>query len=126
MQKEPIIGIDLGTTNSCAAVVEGDGNVKLIPYKGGEYTVPSIFAIDDKGNELVGHEAKRQWQLNPKNTVYGSKRLVGKQYDQQTVDKIHEYFAYEIEEHNATSEVLINVGKRKMSLPQVASKILQK
>ncbi len=71
MQKPPIIGIDLGTTNSCAAIVTEDGSVKLIPYKGGDYTVPSIFAIDDKGNELIGHEAKRQWQLNPKNTVYG-------------------------------------------------------
>ena len=64
-KKEPIIGIDLGTTNSCAAIVEESGNVKLIPYKGGEYTIPSIFAIDDKGNELIGYEAKRQWQLNP-------------------------------------------------------------
>jgi molecular chaperone DnaK len=122
-----IIGIDLGTTNSCAAVVEGEGHkVKLIPYRGGEYTIPSIYAVDEKGNELVGHEAKRQWQLNPKNTVYGSKRLVGKQYDQDTVDKIHEYFAYEIQENNDTSEVMITVGKKKMSLPQVASKILQK
>lgn len=122
-----IIGIDLGTTNSCAAVVEGEGHkVKLIPYRGGEYTIPSIYAVDDKGNELVGHEAKRQWQLNPKNTVYGSKRLVGKQYDQDTVDKIHEYFAYEIQENNNTSEVMITVGKKKMSLPEVASKILQK
>ena len=42
--------------------------MKLIPYKGGEYTIPSIFAIDDKGNELIGYEAKRQWQLNPRNT----------------------------------------------------------
>ena len=66
----PIIGIDLGTTNSCAAVVEANGNVKLIPYKGGDFTIPSIFAIDDKGHELIGHEAKRQWQLNPRNTVY--------------------------------------------------------
>ena len=52
--------------------------MKLIPYKGGEYTIPSIFAIDDKGNELIGYEAKRQWQLNPQNTVYGAKRLVGR------------------------------------------------
>ncbi|MHB1847225.1 MAG: Hsp70 family protein, partial [Deltaproteobacteria bacterium] len=57
----PIIGIDLGTTNCCAAVVEANGQVKLIPYKGGDFTIPSIFAIDDKGHELIGHEAKRQW-----------------------------------------------------------------
>src|SRR5687768_6321603 len=121
-----IIGIDLGTTNSCAAIVEGhDQRVKLIPYRGGEYTIPSIFAIDEKGNELVGHEAKRQWQLNPKNTVYGSKRLMGRQYDQDTVNKIHEYFAYEIEEAN-NSDVVIDVGRKKFELPQVAAKILQK
>src|SRR5262252_5119824 len=116
MQKPPIIGIDLGTTNSCAAIVTEDGSVKLIPYKGGDYTVPSIYAIDEKGNELIGHEAKRQWQLNPKNTVYGSKRLVGKQYDQATVDKIHEYFAYQIEERQESAEVLIHVGKKKLTL----------
>jgi molecular chaperone DnaK len=127
MGQQRIIGIDLGTTNSCAAIVEGENHrVKLIPYRGGEYTIPSIYAVDEKGNELVGHEAKRQWQLNPRNTVYGSKRLVGKQYDQATVDKIHEYFAYEIEEKRDTEEVLIQVGKKKMSLPQIASKILQK
>ena len=51
MKKDPIIGIDLGTTNSCAAIASEDGSVKLIPYKGGDYTVPSIFAVDDKGNE---------------------------------------------------------------------------
>ncbi len=121
-----IIGIDLGTTNSCAAIVEGhDQRVKLIPYRGGEYTIPSIFAIDDKGNELVGHEAKRQWQLNPKNTVYGSKRLMGRQYDQETVDKIHEYFAYEIDQ-SQTSDVQISVAAQRFELPQVAAKILQK
>ena len=80
-----IIGIDLGTTNSCAAIVEGSA-VKLIPYKGGEFIIPSIFAIDDKGNELIGHEAKRQWQLNPRNTVYAAKRLVGRSYSSDVVE----------------------------------------
>ena len=82
-----IIGIDLGTTNSCAAIVEGSA-VKLIPYKGGEFIIPSIFAIDDKGNELIGHEAKRQWQLNPKNTVYAAKRLVGRSYSSDVVEQM--------------------------------------
>src|SRR5690606_24766515 len=94
MHKEPIIGIDLGTTNSCAAIVEESGNVKLIPYKGGEYTIPSIFAIDDKGNELIGFEAKRQWQLNPRNTVYGSKRLVGVNYSSDVVGTMKKAVAY--------------------------------
>ncbi len=122
-----IIGIDLGTTNSCAAVVEGiEQKVKLIPYRGGEYTIPSIFAIDDKGNELVGHDAKRQWQLNPKNTVYGSKRLMGRQYDPDTVKKIHEYFAYGIDEAQQNQDVLISISRQHYSLPQVAAKILEK
>ena len=122
-----IIGIDLGTTNSCAAVVEGiDQKVKLIPYKGGEYTIPSIYAVDDKGNELVGHEAKRQWQLNPKNTIYGSKRLMGKSYDPDTVRRIHDYFVYEVHEAPGTDEVLVGVSDKRLALPQVAAKILQK
>ena len=122
-----IIGIDLGTTNSCAAVVEGeDQKVKLIPYKGGEYTIPSIYAVDDKGNELVGHEAKRQWQLNPKNTIYGSKRLMGKSYDRETVRRIHDYFVYEVHESTGSDEVLVGVKNQRLALPQVAAKILQK
>ena len=122
-----IIGIDLGTTNSCAAVVEGhDQRVKLIPYRGGEYTIPSIFAIDQKGNELVGHDAKRQWQLNPTNTIYGSKRLMGRQYDPETVSQIHDYFAYGIEESSTNKDVMIEIAKQRFQLPQVSAKILMK
>src|SRR5580704_19585905 len=94
----PIIGIDLGTTNSCAGLVEANGQVKLIPYKGGDFTIPSIFAIDDKGHELIGHEAKRQWQLNPRNTVYASKRLVGRSYSSDVVAMMKGQVAYEMEE----------------------------
>ncbi|HJL42413.1 MAG TPA: Hsp70 family protein [Myxococcales bacterium LLY-WYZ-16_1] len=122
-----IIGIDLGTTNSCAAVVMGeDRKVKLIPYRGGEYTIPSIYAVDDKGNELVGHDAKRQWQLNPKNTVYGSKRLMGRQYDPDTMKQIHAYFMYGVHQQPDTTEVLVEVNGVKYALPQVAAKVLQK
>lgn len=122
-----IIGIDLGTTNSCAAVVEGpEQKVKLIPYRGGEYTIPSIYAVDDKGNELIGHDAKRQWQLNPRNTIYGSKRLMGREYDPNVVQQINNYFVYEISEQASTNEVLVSVGGKRYGLPQIASKILQK
>src|SRR3984885_5115963 len=92
----PIIGIDLGTTNSCAAVVEANGNVKLIPYKGGDYTIPSIFAIDDKGNELIGYEAKRQWQVNPRNTGSGDKRVVGRSFRSEIVDTMTKVVAYNV------------------------------
>src|SRR4051794_7431891 len=114
--KDPIIGIDLGTTNSCAAVVEGDDyQVKLIPYKGGDYTIPSIFAIDDKGNELIGYEAKRQWQLNPKNTVYGAKRLVGRAFKSDVVDTMKRIVAYPVRP-GQKNDVVIEVGKKEFSL----------
>src|SRR3954465_14192964 len=107
MAKDIIIGIDLGTTNSCAAIVEGDGQtVKLIPYKGGEYTIPSIFAIDDKGNELIGHEAKRQWRLTPKNPVYGARRLVGRSFKTDVVDTMKKVVAYSIRPNNKGDVVL--------------------
>ncbi len=122
-----IIGIDLGTTNSCAAVVDGDTHkVKLIPYRGGEYTIPSIYAVDEKGNELVGHDAKRQWQLNPRRTIYGSKRLIGRQYDRRIIDKLHEYFAYDIHESEDKSEVMIGLDDQRFTLQQISAKILLK
>ncbi|MBF5044069.1 Hsp70 family protein [Aggregicoccus sp. 17bor-14] len=125
MHKEPIIGIDLGTTNSCAAIVEDGGNVKLIPYKGGEYTIPSIFAIDDKGNELIGYEAKRQWQLNPKNTVYGAKRLVGRTYKSDVVDTMRKVVAYSMRP-GKKNDVVLDVGKREFNLQEISAKILHK
>ncbi len=125
MHKEPIIGIDLGTTNSCAAIVEDNGNVKLIPYKGGDYTIPSIFAIDDKGNELIGYEAKRQWQLNPKNTIYGAKRLVGRGYKSEVVDVMKKVVAYSMRP-GKKNDVVLDVGKREFTLQEISAKILAK
>ena len=120
----PIIGIDLGTTNSACAYVDGDGKVKLIPYKGGDYLIPSIFAVDDKGHELVGHEAKRQWQLNPRNTVYASKRLIGRTYRSEVVDTMKSLVAYELKEGG--SEVLIDVADRELRMSDVAARILDR
>jgi len=124
-KKEPIIGIDLGTTNSCAAYVDDSGNVKLVPYKGGDYTIPSIFAIDDKGNELIGYEAKRQWQLNPRNTVYGAKRLVGRGYKSDIVDTMKKVVAYQMRP-GKKNDVVLDVGKKEFSLQEVSAKILNK
>ena len=124
MLNDPIIGIDLGTTNSCAAIVE-NGNVKLIPYKGGDYTIPSIFAIDDKGNELVGHDAKRQWQLNPQNTVYGSKRLIGRAYRSDIVETMQKMVGYSVRP-GINQEVVVDVGKKEFSLQQISARILSR
>jgi len=121
-----IIGIDLGTTNSCAAFADDSGKVKLIPYKDGTHTIPSIFAVDDKGNELVGHDAKRQWQLNPRNTVYASKRLIGRNYKSDVVDTMSKVVAYEMQEGSAENEVLIKVAGRDFHMSDIASRILSK
>src|SRR5512141_383028 len=122
---DTIIGIDLGTTNSCAAVAERDGTVKLIPYKGGEFIIPSIFAIDDKGNELIGHEAKRQWQLNPRNTVYAAKRLVGRSYSSEVVELMRKTVAYELKA-GERNDVVLDVGQKNFRLAEISAKILNK
>jgi molecular chaperone DnaK len=110
--KSPIIGIDLGTTNSCAAIVQEDGKVKLIPYKGGNYTIPSVFAIDDKGNELIGYEAKRQWQLNPKNTIYAAKRLIGRSPKDHVVNSMRQVVAYNVKPGDKNDVVMDCANQR--------------
>src|SRR3982750_1668217 len=120
-----IIGIDLGTTNSCAAIVEKTGQVKLIPYKGGDFIIPSIFAIDEKGNELIGHEAKRQWQLNPKNTVYASKRLIGRSYKSDGGEGMGKVVQYPMRAGDK-NDVVIDVGKKTFHMHDIAAKILDK
>jgi molecular chaperone DnaK len=125
LSPDTIIGIDLGTTNSCGAVAYGDGQVKLIPYKGGEHIIPSIFAIDDKGNELIGHEAKRQWQLNPRNTLYATKRLIGRAPRDEIVDAMQRSVQFGVHpgEHH---DVEVDCHGRSFSVQQVASRILAK
>lgn len=123
-KRPPIIGIDLGTTNSCCAVVEENGRIQLIPYKGGEFLIPSIYAVDDKGHELIGHEAKRQWQLNPRNTVYASKRLIGRTYRSEVVDTMKSLVAYEMREGDG--EVLIDVGRHTLRMSDVSARILDR
>ncbi len=122
---DTIVGIDLGTTNSCCAVVVGDGEVKLVPHKGGDYTIPSIFAIDDKGNELVGHDAKRQWQLNPRNTLYATKRLIGRSARDDIVETVQQAVQYVLHPggHN---DVELDVQGRSFPVQQVAARILAK
>src|SRR5256885_15436726 len=120
-----IIGIDLGTTNSCAGLLEKGGPVKLIPYKGGDFIIPSIFAIDDKGNELIGHEAKRQWQLNPRNTVYAAKRLVGRSFSSDVVALMQKTVAYEMKP-GERNDVVLDVGHKNFRLAEISAKILNK
>jgi molecular chaperone DnaK len=122
---DTIIGIDLGTTNSCGAVAYGDGQVKLIPYKGGDYTIPSIYAIDDKGNELIGHEAKRQWQLNPRNTLYATKRLIGRAPKDDVVETVERSVQYRVHT-GPENDVAVDCHGRTFQIHEISSKILAK
>ncbi len=81
---ERVIGIDLGTTNSCVAVMEGDAPV-VVPNRGGYKTTPSIVAVTEAGKRLVGHIAKRQAITNAENTVYAAKRLIGRKWNSPQV-----------------------------------------
>jgi molecular chaperone DnaK len=128
MEKLPadtIIGIDLGTTNSCGAVAYGDGEVKLIPYKGGDTIIPSVYAIDDKGNELIGHEAKRQWQLNPKNTLYATKRLIGRAPKDDVVETVQRSVQYRVHA-GEQNDVAVDCHGRTFGVHEIGAKILAK
>ena len=118
------IGIDLGTTNSCAAVIENN-QPKIIMYKGGNYTIPSLFAIDESGKALVGHDAKKQAQINPQNTVFGAKRLLGRNFHSKAVEKIRQVFTYNMIEDDA-GDVLIKVKDKVFNLEQISAEILRK
>jgi len=118
------IGIDLGTTNSCAAIMDA-GTPRVISYKGGQSTIPSVFAIDEHGNRLVGHEAKQQAQLNPTNTVMAAKRLIGRNFHSKTIDKVRQIFTYEMMEGD-NSEVLIKVKDQVFTLEQISAAILRR
>jgi molecular chaperone DnaK len=118
------IGIDLGTTNSCAAVIEGN-QPKIIMYRGGSYTIPSLFAIDEGGRMLVGHDAKKQAALNPQDTIFAPKRLIGRSFHSPQVEKIRQLFTYNMVE-GKEGEVLIQVKEQTFDLRQISAQILRK
>jgi len=120
---EKIIGIDLGTTNSCVAIVE-DGQPRIIPSAKGYLTVPSVVAYDDAGHLLVGQPAVRQSLINPENTVYGAKRLIGRHYDSPIVQEIKKSFHYEIF-RTSSDEAGVIIKGDKFSLPKVSALILK-
>jgi molecular chaperone DnaK len=118
-----IIGIDLGTSNSCAAVVK-DGRPYVIPSREGYNTVPSIVAVNARNSVVVGHLARAQLLVNPRDTVYGAKRLVGRPYDSAPVQELKGKFPYEIVEGPA-GEAAVRLGARTLSLEQVSALVLR-
>ncbi|MFH1810843.1 MAG: molecular chaperone DnaK [Pseudomonadota bacterium] len=119
-----IIGIDLGTTNSCVAILEG-GEPVVIPNAEGARTTPSIVAITDSGERLVGQIAKRQAITNPDNTIYAVKRLMGRKFDSKEVDKFRKTAPYKIIGAD-NGDAWVELHGKKMSPPEVSAMILGK
>ena len=117
-----IIGIDLGTTNSCVAVMEG-GDAKIINNSEGGRTTPSMVAVADNSERLVGQIAKRQAVTNPENTVFGIKRLIGRQYDSKEVQDDVRVLPYKIEKAE-NGDVRINLRGKAHSPAEISSFIL--
>jgi molecular chaperone DnaK len=118
-----VIGIDLGTTNSCVGIVE-DGTPVVIPNRGGYKTTPSMVAIAENGKRLVGHIAKRQAITNAENTVYAAKRLIGRKWGSAAVRSSIETMPYRIVEgpHN---DVRVMLREQVFSIPEISAYILQ-
>jgi len=90
-----VVGIDLGTTNSCVAVIES-GQPKVIENAEGARTTPSVVAFDEENNRLIGDIAKRQAVQNPENTVHASKRLIGRRFDDENTQKDLKHLPYKV------------------------------
>jgi len=119
-----IIGIDLGTTNSCVAVMEG-GKPRVIENAEGDRTTPSIVAFADDGEVVVGQPAKRQAVTNPKNTLYAVKRLIGRRFDEDAVQKDIELVPYKIIKAE-NGDAWVKAAGKGMAPPEVAARILMK
>ncbi len=119
-----IIGIDLGTTNSCVAVMEGDAP-RVIENSEGDRTTPSIVAFADEDEVLVGQPAKRQAVTNPTNTLYAVKRLIGRRFDEQAVQKDIELVPYNIVKAD-NGDAWVEANGKKMAPPEVSARVLMK
>ncbi len=120
---ERVIGIDLGTTNSCVAIVDS-GTPTVIPNRGGYKTTPSMVAITEAGKRLVGHIAKRQAITNAENTVYAAKRLIGRKWNSSQVKNAVLTSSYRIVE-GPHGDVRIQLRDKTYSVPEVSAMVLQ-
>lgn len=119
-----VIGIDLGTTNCCVAVMEG-GTIQIISNKEGGRTTPSVVGFTEKDEKLVGQIAKRQAVTNPKNTLHAVKRLIGRKFDSPEVEKMQETVPFEIVEA-PNGDAHIRVLERTYSPPEISAIVLQR
>ncbi|HCF73718.1 MAG TPA: molecular chaperone DnaK [Arenicellales bacterium] len=119
-----IIGIDLGTTNSCVAVMEA-GTAKVIENSEGDRTTPSVVAFSEDGEVLVGQSAKRQAVTNPHNTIFAVKRLVGRKFDDQLVQRDIDLMPYPIIKAK-NGDAWVEAGGKQVAAPEISARVLQK
>ncbi len=121
-REKPILGIDLGTTNTCVAHVR-NRIPKVVPTDRGSLILPSVVALSDKGEFLVGAVAKDQMVTNPKNTIYGAKRLIGRKWNSKVVQELRNYYSYDIVE-GPNGEAAVSLGGEVYTLPQISGLVL--
>ncbi|MCR4304154.1 MAG: Hsp70 family protein, partial [Gallionella sp.] len=119
-----IIGIDLGTTNSCVAIMEG-GKVRVIENSEGDRTTPSVVAYTDDNEVLVGQVAKRQAITNPANTLHAVKRLIGRKYEENVVQRDIKMVPYKIVKAK-NGDAWIEARGKQMAPPEISARVLQK
>ena len=118
-----IVGIDLGTTNSCAAVVK-NGKPYVIPSREGDNTVPSIVALNSRHRVVVGHLARAQLLSNPKDTVHGTKRLIGRPFESKPVERVREASAFDVVE-GEDGMAAVQLGGHRVSLEQISALVIR-
>ena len=119
-----IIGIDLGTTNSCVSILDGD-NPRVIENAEGARTTPSIIAYTDDGETLVGQPAKRQAVTNPQNTLFAIKRLIGRRFEDEEVQRDIKIMPFSIVKAD-NGDAWVEAKGKKMAPPQVSAEVLKK
>lgn len=119
-----IIGIDLGTTNSCVAVMEG-GKARVLENSEGDRTTPSVVAFTDDGEALVGQSAKRQAVTNPHHTVFASKRLIGRKFEEDVVQRDVKLMPYKIVKAQ-NGDAWVEIDGKQMAPPEISARVLQK
>src|SRR5512140_3936484 len=119
---KPILGIDLGTTNTCVAHVR-NRIPRVVPSDKGRLVLPSVVALSTKGDFLVGGVAKDQMVTNPTNTIYGAKRLIGRKFNSRVVQDLRSYYSYEIVE-GPQGDAAVELGGEIRTLPQVSALVL--
>jgi molecular chaperone DnaK len=121
-RQKPILGIDLGTTNACAAFVR-NRIPKVVPTDRGNLILPTVVALSERGDLLVGGVAKDQLVTNPKNTVYGAKRLIGRKWNSKVVQELRNYYSYDVVE-GPGGEAAVALGGKVHTLPEISAMVL--